>query len=347
MAASRFDARAVSAGPTRRQACAAVLGVPLLLTGAPVLRAAPARRARLVLAGPPAAVSNPLVRIVEAGLLRDVADQVELTVWKDPDQLRLLVLQGQADFVALPTNVAANLHNKGLPLQLVNVSTWGVLWLVSRDPALRTLADFQGRELLMPFRGDMPDIVFRALAARLGLDAQRDFRLRYVASPLDAMQLLLARRAEHALLAEPAVSIALRKTSTFPLSAVSPRLYRSVDLQQAWGQAWQRAPRIPQAGIAALGAAREDAALLQRLQQAYEQALAWCEAEPDACGAAVAQRMPQLDAAGTADSVRADNSRFVTARQARDELEFFFEQLRAREPGLIGGRLPAASFYGG
>jgi NitT/TauT family transport system substrate-binding protein len=321
-------------------ACATCIGVP------PAVRAQPPRRARLVLAGPLASVSNPLMRIAETGALRDAADSVEFVAWKDPDQLRLLALEGRADFVAMPTNVAANLHNRGVKLQLLDVTTWGVLWMVSRTPGLATLADFKGQQVLMPFRGDMPDIVFQLLASKQGLDAQRDFRLRYVASPLEAMQLLVMRRGEHALLAEPAVSTALRKTRSFPLGVVAPELHRSVDLQREWGRVLNRPPRIPQAGVCATGAALGDAALVARFRRAYADALAWCIADADACGRAVAQRIEMLDAQGVADAIRAANDRMVSARDARPELEFFFEQLRARDAGLVGGRLPAEAFYG-
>lgn len=324
----------------------ATLAVPALLARPAQAQTTPApRRAKLVLAGPPAAVSWPLKRMVDAQALAAVAEQVELRTWKDPDQLRLLALGGQADVLALPTNVAAMLHARGVKLRLVNVSTWGVLWLVSRTPGPKTLADFRGAEIAMPFRGDMPDIVFRLLAARQGLDALKDFRLRYVASPLDAMQLLLMRQVEHALLSEPAVSLGLRKAAGLPLVGLT--LHRAVDLQQEWGRVLGRAPRIPQAGIALLGAAADDTALTATLQRAYAEALAGCEASPDACAAAVAARQPMLDAAAVADSIRADNARFSTAHPARAELEFFFEQLHRQDPGLVGGRLPPADFYGG
>jgi hypothetical protein len=143
-----------------------------------------------VLSGPFAAVSFPLIHMVESGALKDVAETVEFRSWKDPDQLRVLALDAKSDvdFVAMPTNVAANLYNRGVKLQLINVSTWGVLWMVSRENNLKTLADFKGKEIVMPFRADMPDIVFQVLAEKQGLDVKRDFKLRYVGSPLDAMQ---------------------------------------------------------------------------------------------------------------------------------------------------------------
>lgn len=302
---------------------------------------------RLVLSGPYAAVSNPLIHMVESGALKDVAEVVEFRPWKDPDQLRVLALdaKSEVDFVAMPTNVAANLYNRGVKLQLLNVSTWGVLWMVSRENGLKTLADFKGKEILMPFRADMPDIVFQALAEQQGLDPRRDFRLRYVGTPLDAMQMLITRRADHALLAEPAVSVALRKTKSFPVSVIAPELYRSVDLQQEWGRVMRRQARIPQAGIVALGKTLGEATLIGKFQSAYAASLDWCEKNADECGKLVAKRVDMLTPEGVADSVRVDNAVFVAAKDAQPELEFFFGLLQAKQPALIGGKLPDAGFY--
>lgn len=323
-----------------------LLAVAAVFSGA-VQAESPARIPKIVLAGPFAAVSFPLIHMIESGALKDIADSVEFTPWKDPDQLRVLAIEGKADFVAMPTNVAANLYNRGVKLQLLNVSTWGVLWMVSRENNLKTLADFKGKEIAMPFRADMPDIIFQALAEKQGLDVKRDFKLRYVASPLDAMQLLITRRVDHALLAEPAVSTALRKTRSFPVSVIAPELYRSVDLQQEWGRLMQREARIPQAGITVLGKAALNDALIEKFQKAYEKSLKWCEDNADACGAMVAKRIEMLTPEGVADSIRVDNTRFVTAQDAKAELGFFFNLLHTRQPALIGGKLPADGFYYG
>lgn len=334
---------AVIGRPRRR---AIVLGAAAVATGLPLAGRSASRRARLVLAGPMAAVSYPMMLLAENGALAPWAEQVEFVTWKDPDQLRLLALEGKADFVAMPTNVAANLFNRRVRLALLNVSTWGILCVLSRQRGPMTLADLKGQELLVPFRGDMPDIVLQLLAAREGIDLRKDMKLRYVASPLDAMQMLLLRQAEHALLAEPAASMALRKTHSFPMSAVAPELYRAIDLQAEWGRVLHRAPRMPQAGICVLGRALDDAALRQGFQKAYAKALGECEADPDACGAVVERHVPQLSAAAVADAVRADDAHVQSARAARAELQFFFQQLLERQPGLVGGAMPGDAFFG-
>lgn len=317
----------------------------LLVTG--IVHAQGQKLAKLTLAGPSAAVSNALIHMVDSGALADLAEVVEFVPWRDPDQLRVMALDGRADVLAMPTNVAANLYNRGAKLQLINVSTWGVLWLVSRDPALKSLADLRGKELAMPFRGDMPDIVLQLLAEGQGMDVRKDLNLRYVASPVDAMQLLVMRRVDHALLAEPAASMALRKTGSFPLSVIAPELHRSVDLQKEWGRVFARAARIPQAGIAVMGALRERPELVARIEAEYARALAWCKVNAAACGKAVAARIDVLSAEAVADSIAVSQLEVVPSRDARAELEHLFAKLVARNPALVGGKLPDDGFYGG
>lgn len=306
--------------------------------------AQPERLERLTLAGPFAAVSDPLIRMVDSGALQDLAETVVLEVWKNPDQMRAMVLNDETDFIATPTNVAANLYNRGADLRLLNVSIWGVLWMVSRQDDLTTLADFKGKEVALPFRGDMPDLLFEILAERQGLDMKEDFAIRYVANPLDAMQLLITRRVDHALLAEPAVSMALRKTRSYPLKLIAPDLYRSVDLQQEWGRLLQREASIPQAGMAVTND-ELPSAVIDRFMEEYAKATQWCLDNPDEAGRLVAERIDMLTPEAVSDSIKVSQLRAVGAQHARADLEFFFGLLLERIPALIGGELPDDGFY--
>ncbi|MDD2711924.1 MAG: ABC transporter substrate-binding protein [Simplicispira sp.] len=327
----------------RRHALAA-----LALAGLPAL-ARPAQRmplATITLSGPPGIVSAPFMHMADTGALTGVATRTNFVTWRDPDQLRMMALGGKADVLAMPSNVAANLYNRGAGVTLLNISTWGALWLVTRDAQRQTLAAFQGEEIAVPFRGDMPDIVLQLLAAKQGLDVQRDFRLRYVPTPMEAMQLLITRRVSHALLVEPAVSLALRKTRSFPIGLIAPDLHRGADLQQEWGKAFGRRARLPQAGIAAVGAVRQQPEVLAAVAQAYAQSLAWCRTHPQDCGRLVAQHIDLLTPESVADAIAVSQLDAVPAAVARPELEFFLGQLMARNPALVGGKLPDAAFYG-
>lgn len=299
---------------------------------------------KITLAGPFAAVSNPLIRMMDIGALDDIAKKMEFKIWTNPDQMRALALKGDVDFIATPTNVAANLYNRGADIRLLNVSIWGVLWMVSRDNSLKTIADFKGKEIAMPFREDMPDIIFSKLAEESGLDPKKDFKLRYVSNPLDAMQLLIMRRVDHALLAEPAVSMALRKTKSFPMKIIAPDLYRSADLQEEWGKLLKREARIPQAGMAVINK-KLSKHVIQRFTEEYKKATQWCIDNPDEAGKIVAKRIDLLTPEAVSDSIKVSQFKDVSAKDARAELEYFFNILHAKTPALIGGKLPDDGFY--
>ncbi len=299
---------------------------------------------KIVIAGPFASVSHPILHMIQRDALKDVAKEVEFRLWKNPDELRAIVIKGDVDFVAIPTNTAAILNNKGVDVKLLNVSVWGILGMISRDNSLKTLKDFKGKKIAVPFRADMPDIVFKQLLKRQGLDPKKDFELVYVASPIDAMQMLIMRRIDHSLLAEPAISVALRKTKSFPVSVIAPDLYRSVDLQEEWAKVFNTDNNIPQAGMAVLGGMKDEK-IISRFMEEYDKSLAWYMSHPKEAGVLVAQEIDLLSEDGVSDSISHINMKSVTALDAKEKMEFFFNILKEEDPKSIGGKLPQDSFY--
>lgn len=198
----------------------------------------------LVLSGHVASVSHPLFRIIQTNALKDVAKHIKFVLWKFPDELRALTLYGKSDFIAVPTNVGVNLYNKDVDIKLLNVPICGILQIVSRDKNKKSLKDFKGLEIAIPFRGDMPNIVFQEIAKKEGLNPKKDFKIRYVSTPMDAMQLLILRRVDHALLTESAISMAIRKSHSFLISIIASDLYRSVDLQKEWKKVFKTEEKI-------------------------------------------------------------------------------------------------------
>lgn len=319
----------------------------LLLALALTLAVADDRLEKLVIAGPMANVSHPMIRMVQSGALNDVAKQVEFRLWKNPDELRAMVVSGSVDIAAVPTNVAATLHNKGAEVRLISVSIWGILGMISRDDSLKTLEDFKGKTIAVPFRSDMPDLILTGLIKQAGLDPDRDFDLRYLPTPIDAMQHLILRRVDHALLAEPAISMAMRKTRSFPVSLIAPELFRSVSIEAEWGRLFSAPSKIPEAGVAAVGKTAQNAQVIDRFLEEYQKAIAWYQNNPVEAGEMAAAEIPQLQAEGVADSiahVRFDN---IRADKARPELEKLFNLMMAGDPKSVGGKLPGDNFYYG
>lgn len=302
-----------------------------------------AKMDKIIIAGPVATVSHPVFKMIEDNALKDVANKVEFRLWQNPDELRAILLKKEAHFVAIPTNVAANLYNKKEPIKLISVPVWGILDIVSRDKNIKTIADLKNKEIIVPFRADMPDIVLRAIMKQSGFNPNKDFKIKYVPTPPDAMQMMIMRRADNVLLAEPATSMAMRKTGSFPVKLIAPELHRTLNLQKEWGRVYKTKPQIPQAGLAVVGDV--DSNVVTRFSEEYNKALKWYKANPQKAGELVAKNIKMFTPEAVADSIGFVKLANSDAETSKKSLEQFFRVLLEHEPKLIGGKLPNSGFY--
>lgn len=300
---------------------------------------------RIIVACPPGPLAYPLFYMASTHAFDGYGDSIELKIWKNPDQVRAMIAGKQADFIAIPTNTAAALYNKGVDLKLLNVSLWGVLFIVSQDSSKKCLADFKGETILMAFMGDIPHLLFRTIAKKQGLDPENDFTYVYVPTPLDAVQQLLMGRAKHAVLAEPEVSTAIIKSTLVSGHSKTPQLFRVVDLQEEWGKVFHTAGEIPLGGIAVMPRISRNRRVVEAFNRAYASAVEWSLAHPDEAGRIIEKYYDGVNAEPHIEALRRVKLRCVRAQDARMQLESFFSVLYSAEPSSIGGSLPSDGFY--
>lgn len=323
---------------TRR---ATIAGIAAVLA-APVVRAAaaPSRLPELTLWGPPAGPSVTLVHAIASGVLRPVADKVIFKAWRSPDELRAGLTSGTMQTFVLPTQSAANLFNKGLGVRLVNVLTNGLLYLVSADASLTSVAALKGRTVAVPFRNDTPELIFRRLLAAERLAPDTDVALQFTGTPMEAIQLLITGRADAALLPEPAATAAMLRAGQ-----AGKTVSRVIDIQKAWDAATGLGPALPQAGLGVSAAFLEShASVVEALHEALVGATASVNADPARAASDAAAPLglpwPVIETA-----IPYSNLVAIRASQARPALETVFRAVSEFDPKIIGGKLPAADFY--
>ncbi len=299
----------------------------------------------LVFALPFAPVSYPVFKMLEDRVFEKNGIDTRLILWNTPDQLKALIIGEQADFFAVPSNTAASFYNKGVDVRLLNISIWRLLWIVSRDEGRNTLADYKGEKIAMPFKGDMPHIVFAEIARAQGLDQEKDFSLVFEATPMDVAQKLIMRRVNHAVLVDPMASMILMKTKSGPAGIIAPDLFRSVDLQEEWAGAFGGGSELPFAGMMAGASVLSDSSLIASFSAAYDEAARWCMEHPDETAKLAVKYIPQLKEKGVAEAMRHVQLKAVNAVDAQKELEDFYQVLLNSKPALVGGKLPDQEFY--
>lgn len=329
---SRYSRR--EALTTGLSALAAVSIAPALLPKR-AWAAAPA----LTVYGPPASPSLMLAYLAEDKAISDRLGGVEFRTWMTPDEMRAGVASGSMAVTAVPTYAAANMYNRGLPVRMLSVLSWGLLYVVARDPSIRSFADLAGKKFAVALKNDMPDLLLRFLAPKNGLDVGKDMHIHYVSSSIEAIQLLFAGRVDAALVSEPAATAAVVRGARD-----SQPIHRAIDIQQEWARTTGRTPRIPQVGLAVTTDIESKPDVVAALQQGLASARQWIADNPSGAARLGAEHMG-LMAPIIEKSIPTSNLAATPAAEAREDLEFFFATLAADNPAIIGGKMPDRAFY--
>lgn len=329
--------------PTRRHVLAmgaGALAAPAVIRASSSARAAQLPMPTLTLWGPPAGPSIILVSAITDGLLRSLADKIVFKAWQSPDEMRAGLTSGSMQVVVLPTQVAANLYSRGLGVRLLNVLTTGIVYIVSKDKSLTTLASLKGRSVLVPYPNDTPDLLFRCLLKAAQIDARNDVKIITTGTPIEALQLFLADRADAAVLPEPAASAAVLRAR-----AAGQSVERVIDFQKAWGEVTGKGTSLPVAGLAVTDAfLHEHAGVLEPLHDSLRKAAEAVVKNPARAANGSASELvmpwPVLE-----QSIHYSNFTCVRAREAKPELEMMYSALADMDAAVIGGKLPDAAFY--
>jgi NitT/TauT family transport system substrate-binding protein len=310
-------------------------GAAMLARPLPAFSAEP-----LTLWGPPAAPSIMLAQAVASGALKDIDRSAAFRTWRNPDEMRAGLSSGTMQAVIVPSNVAANLYNRGLGVHLLNIMTRGLLYVVGSDE-LVAIEGLAGKKVGVPFRNDMPDFILRRLLARAGLKVGKDVQFEYAASPPEAMQMLLAGRVDAALLAEPGATAAILRAKVS-----LKRFTRAIDCQKEWAKTVSGSDFIPQAGLVVTRPFMERVGRrgLETLQNALHAAVEVVVNHPLRSSLASATELGLLSPV-VAEAVPYSNLAALPASSIRHDLERFFSILAEDDPRIIGGKLPDDPFY--
>ncbi len=297
---------------------------------------------RLVIVAPPGPLAIPAAYLVINNRLAAIAEEVELVIWASPAHIKAIVAGGDADFVTMPSNLASIFYNKGLGVQLLDISVWNILYLISSDPEITTLDDLRGEKIAVPFKGAMPDLMLQILSTRQGIDPFVDFDLHYTPNPRHAAQLLVAGLVEHAVLPEPLATTVLLKTADRP-----DRLYRAIRFDAEWARVVGEEIKTPIAGTVALPRIQGRPDVIDEFIRQYRLAVEWMLENPKQAGLMAEQHLPELGfkAGPVSVSLQYITWNHVQARDAREYLEAFFSILAQLSLRIIGGALPGDEFY--
>ena len=291
-------------------------------------------------AAPPGPICYPLAYMAEHNTLSEVTDKLSIKPWRTYDQLMAMVAAKEVALAGSPVTNAIMMYNKGLPIRLINVGLWGMLYIISADDSIQSLADLKGKTVSVNSRGGNHDLVFRHLLIQNGLTPDQDVDIIYLALP-EASAKLAAGDISHAVMNEPRASIGIMNAKK-----AGKTLYRKIDLQQEWAQLTGAEAKIPQAGFIAIDETSLTLPIIEAFNEKYFEASQWINTHPAQAGPLVEKYFSFMKAKAVQVSLKFARLEAMSAADSRAHVDSFYRELFKTAPAkAFGGKLPDEGFF--
>ena len=281
-----------------------------------------------------------LVFLMEMSENGKTANDYEFTMVTAADELLPKVISGELDMALLPANVASVLYNRmDGAISVIDINTLGVLYAVTADDSIQSIADLKGRTVYMTGKGTTPDYVFRYLLSENGL-SDNDLTLEYKSEPTEVAALLQQEDGAVGVLPQPFVTAACAQNKDLKIP---------LDLTAEWDKTQKSSPS-PSRMVTGVTVVRND--FLEKEPEAvkiflseHEKSAAYTK-EQTQKAAELVVKTGIIEKAPIAElALPKCNITCITGTQMKDALSGYLQVLYDQDPKSVGGELPGDEFY--
>ena len=281
----------------------------------------------------PSAIS--MIHMIDS--LQSIQDKkINFQVKNEPLQIRPLLFQEKVEFAVVPTNMAAILYNKGVNYQLAAVPVWGTLYLFGNSKEVDSWSDLKGKKIHLMAKGMTPDVMFRFLLDKNGIDPLKDVELDYsFPTHIELANAVASGKAELGVISEPMVSMVISKNN---------RVKPVLSLNEEWKK--QTSMEIPQTALLVNKTyASENQQAVNQFLKKYAESIRWINTHPKS-GAKLIVKNNILENEQVAyQSIPRCNMQFRYAYDIREMVSDYLKIFHRMNPDIIGGKLPDEDFY--
>ena len=255
-----------------------------------------------------------------------------LTLAGAPDVLQASLINEELDIAALPTNVAAVLNKKTEgKVQILAVNTLGVIYLMSNNESIKTVADLKGKTILSAGQGTTTEYVLNYILKENGLT---DVTVEYASEHAEVITKAVSESYEVILLPEPFVTQMKAKDAGFAVA---------VDLTKEW--------KALGGGELTMGCiavrtefAENNPEAVKAFLEDYTASVNAVNADPETAGTLI-EKFDIAKAAIASKAIPNCNITIMTGEEMKTNVAAYLTVLHTSAPQSVGGTLPADGFY--
>lgn len=283
---------------------------------------------------PKSPASIPVIRMIETKALGSDVN-VDLKLYSDMEKMMVLATKNEYSYIGVPVHTAVTLNNKGLDVKLLNVMLWGGMCLSTTDPNCNTWKDLKGKQLFVPAKGSVPDIMTQYFLKKLGNITGDDMKIVY-SNHANIAQFIKSSKAHYAIDAEPFVTFNKKNVKNYRIIS---------DFNDAFKKTQGNEYSMPNFGIVVNGEfSNKNKEQVKKFNEELKKAIQWTVDNPNKAGALAKK---YLNANGELIKEAMPNLNFVykNSIESKECIEQYCKLLSSFKPESIGGKIPDEEFY--
>ncbi len=280
-----------------------------------------------------------LAKLIEENESGESENHYEFTLASSADEILASIIQGEFDIAAVPTNVASILYNKTEgKIQMAAVNTLGVLYVLSTDESIESIADLEGRTVYSTGQGAVPEIAFNYVLEQNGLTPGEDVTIEYRSEHSELAALMASGEAEIALLPQPFVTSVLNQNENVKVV---------LDLTQEWNKVTEGKSDLTMGCIVVQKEfAEEHPQEMKAFLEEYQASVEYITNEANLNDAAeLVEKADIIQAAVAKKALPECNIVFIVGEEMKSISDGFLQVIYDSVPALVGGALPEEDFY--
>jgi NitT/TauT family transport system substrate-binding protein len=269
-----------------------------------------------------------------------LADSIltNFSILNEPNQVKAMILNEEVDFAVVPSTMGAMLYNKTGKYILAAVPVWGTLYLFGTDSSIHTWSDLKGKKVSLMARGMTPDIMFRYLAERNGLNPDKDLVLDYsFPGHIDLANAIIAGITDLGVISEPMVSLAKKKNN---------KIQSLINFNEEWIKLF--GDEVPFAQTALLvnkKLAETSPEIVDQYLFQLEKSIIWVNHNKEKAAELIVKYEILPDKETAIHSIPLCNLNYSQAWEEKEGIKEYFKVFYTFNPLIIGGALPNENFY--
>lgn len=251
------------------------------------------------------------------------------------DELTAKIAGDELDVALVPANMASVLYNKTKGnIQVVDINTLGVLYMVSADSEVTGIADLKGRTVYSTGKGQTPEYVLNYLLEANGL-TEEDVTVEYKSEAAEVVSTLVKDEGAVGILPQPFATVACKQNEN---------LAQVCDLTAEWDKTG-KGTLVTGVAIVKKDFAEANKTTVAEFMEQHKASIGFAnentsEAAELVAAAGIVEKAPVAEAA-----LPKCNLKYMDGEEMKTALQGYLEVLFEQNPESVGGSLPGDDFY--